>query len=282
MEYQFCNFKSFLDAVESIISVELQKAKKILKTTGRDIENIDDIFINSNGELFDLLPDGTLVRVNLYIATHSVVDAKALYNLKIENLYKYHIYQCSTVSNMFASGRKHRYKLNNRDNGTFFYTFTNFRGKILKQEPNQKLNICKNCLKKFLKLNNRYPTDREVREFNLKELYTQKQNFFDFDVSSLEKGEYAKANVYVKNWNKISTKIKEKREYTCQDCGFRPKDSYQKRFIHTHHINGDKQNNFEDNLRVLCIKCHSQVDEFHTRIKSNKDYKEFIEIISSN
>ncbi len=47
-----------MDAVESIISIELQKARKILKTIGKDIKGIDDIFINSNGELFDLLPDG--------------------------------------------------------------------------------------------------------------------------------------------------------------------------------------------------------------------------------
>jgi len=272
MSLKFSQFDTFLNAVESIISMELQNAKNILQTTGKDVKNIDDIFINANGELFELLPDGTLVKVNLYIATKEV-DYYSLKYIKSEDLYKYHIYKCTTISNMFNSGRKHRYKINNRDNGTFFYTFTDNRGKILKREENQKLNICKNCLKKFL--GHKYATDLDVQNFKLKEFHQQNNKFFDFDVSSLEKGEYAQPNVYSRFWNQISIKIKKKRKYTCEYCSFKPQDNYQKRFIHTHHINGDKRNNYEDNLKVLCIKCHANIDSYHARMKSMPLYKEF-------
>ena len=276
MDFKFSNFNTFLDAVQSITSEKLQEAKKLLQTTGKYIESIDDIFINNNNELFELLPDGTLVRVNLYIATKAIENKSQIDYLESKNLYKYHIYQCTTISQMFNSGRKHRYKINNREDGTFFYTFTDFRGKLLDIRENQKLNICKNCLKKFLQIN--YANDYDVVNFKLKKFYQQESSFFDFDTSTMEKGEYAKANVYARNWTQISNQIKTKHDYSCQECGFKPKNSYQKKFIHTHHQNGDKQNNSEDNLKVLCIKCHAEADIYHARIKSSSGYREFLAI----
>ncbi|MCK5697752.1 MAG: hypothetical protein KAI02_06295, partial [Gammaproteobacteria bacterium] len=46
-------------------------------------------------------------------------------------------------------------------------------------------------------------------------------------------------------------------------------DKENRKFIHTHHINGDKNNNHADHLQVLCIKCHAHVDRYHTRLKSS-------------
>jgi len=275
MDLIFSEFKTFLNAVESITSEKLAEAKRLLETEGKNIENISDIFVNDNGELFEILPDGSLVRVNLYIAT-KVIDNYALKYVQSRDLYKYHIYKCTTISNMFNSGRKHRYKINSRDDGTFYYTFTDYNGYVLKTVENQKLNICKNCLKKFLYKN--YVSDSDVSNFNLKDFHKQNKNFFDFDTSSMEKGEYARANVYSRKWTEISNQIKTKRDYSCENCGWRPANSYEKRFIHTHHQNGDKTNNRDDNLKVLCIKCHSNVDIYHKRIKSSSNYKEFLSL----
>jgi len=271
-ELKFTNFKSFLNAVQEITKEDLQKAKKLLKTYGRDIESIDDIFVNNSGELFELLPDGSLVRVNLYIATKAVDE---YFSNEVDELPRYHIYKCTTISNMFNSGRKHRYKINNRDDGTFFYTFTNSRGRVLKTVENQKLYICKHCLKKFLHKHN--ASNYDVKNFKLEKFHNRNSSFFeDIDTSTMEKGETARPNVYVRLWNKISTQVKIKKNYTCEKCGYFPKTDYDKRFIHTHHINGDKQNNGEDNLQVLCIKCHAEIDSFHARIKSSENYKEYI------
>ncbi len=275
MELIFSNFKSFLNAVESITSEKLAEAKRLLETEGKNIENISDIFVNDNSELFEILPDGSMVRVNFYIAT-KVVDNYTLQYIESKDLYKYHIYKCTTISNMFNSGRKHRYKINSRDDGSFYYTFTDYNGYVLKTVENQKLNICKNCLKKFLSKS--FISDYDVSNFNLKDFHKQNRSFFDFDTSSMEKGEYAKANVYSRKWTEIANQIKMKRDYTCEKCGWRPSNDYEKRFIHTHHENGDKTNNRDDNLKVLCIKCHSNIDIYHKRIKSTSNYREFISI----
>ncbi|MDQ7047311.1 MAG: hypothetical protein Q9M39_06715 [Sulfurovum sp.] len=276
MALVFSNFQTFLDAVQSITEVALAKAKALLKTDGKEIENISDIFINDNSALFDLLPDGTLVSVSLYIATKEI-DRYALKTLESHDLYKYHIYKCSTISTMFHSGRKHRYKINNRDDGTFFYKFHDYHGHVLETRENQKLNICKNCLSKFL---SKKASSYDVNNFYLKDYYQQSNNFFDFDTSVMEKGEDAQANIYPKKWTDISNQIKTKYDYTCQECGWRPNTVYKKRFIHTHHQNGDKTNNGEDNLKVLCIACHSNADSYHVRIKSSLAYAEYLEIVT--
>lgn len=276
MELEFSMFKSFLDSVQSLTGEELKKAKRLLEKEGKDISDIDEIFANNNGELFELLPDGTLIRVNLYIATKEVDRYHFNINtIDKEDLFKYHIYKCKTISKMFNSGRKHRYKINNRDDGTFYYKFTDNIGNVVEINENQELNICKNCLAKYLGKKTA-ANDKEVNNFKLKDFHQQESNFFTEDISKLEKGEYAKPNTYTKFWNKISTQLKIKKDYTCENCGFKANSEYEKRYIHTHHINGDKQNNYEDNLKVLCIKCHSEVDYFHSIIRSNKYYKEYM------
>jgi hypothetical protein len=275
MNLVFEKFESFLGVVKEITLTELDKAKELLNTEGKDIINISDIFIGDSNSFFDILPDGTLVKVNLYIATKSI-DTSSFSTISAQDLYKYHIYKCSTISQMFDSGRKHRYKINNRIDGTFHYKLFDKSNRKLKEErKNQKLHICKNCLGQFL---NNYPSNSDVENFNLEEFHKNNNSFFGFDTSKLEKGEDAIENVYSQIWHEISTKIKKKRNYTCKNCGWKPKNEYQNKFIHTHHLNGDKTNNKQDNLQVLCIECHSNIDRYHIQIKSQNNYKEFIKI----
>lgn len=70
-------------------------------------------------------------------------------------------------------------------------------------------------------------------------------------------------NGYVRNWESISKKYREEHDYTCEQCGYKPSSILSRRFIQVHHINGDKTYNDASNLKCLCIKCHSQVDETH-------------------
>ena len=35
--------------------------------------------------------------------------------------------------------------------------------------------------------------------------------------------------------------------------------------MHVHHINGDKLNNNESNLKCLCLYCHAHVDNHHLK-----------------
>ena len=56
--------------------------------------------------------------------------------------------------------------------------------------------------------------------------------------------------------------IREKHQYVCENCGV-ILNGFNKRFLEVHHINGNKLDNREYNLKCLCIRCHSEIDKRH-------------------
>lgn len=70
---------------------------------------------------------------------------------------------------------------------------------------------------------------------------------------------------YTKDWDMISKQYRNKHQYTCEKCGLKIDDDYDRQYIHVHHINGDKLNNKENNLQCLCLYCHAHVDDRHKK-----------------
>lgn len=70
---------------------------------------------------------------------------------------------------------------------------------------------------------------------------------------------------YTKDWDNISKTYREKHNYTCEKCGLHIEDDYDRQYMHVHHINGDKLNNKESNLKCLCLYCHAHVDDRHKK-----------------
>lgn len=68
---------------------------------------------------------------------------------------------------------------------------------------------------------------------------------------------------YVKNWEEISLAYRKKKNFTCERCGTRVENGFDRFYMQTHHKNGVKTDNRESNLECLCIKCHSEVDDTH-------------------
>ena len=86
---------------------------------------------------------------------------------------------------------------------------------------------------------------------------------------------------YVKDWQKISRAYKQEKEYTCEVCNIVVSKPVDRRFIHAHHISGNKLNNKRSNLECLCVLCHSFKDDRHIRNfekrRMQADVKAFIE-----
>lgn len=114
------------------------------------------------------------------------------------------------------------------------------------------LEICRDCLKK---LRREYKISMGLNTFNnfvlsLEENHRTKQTIVD-------------GNGYTINWKQLSFCYRDLRRFTCESCGYKAKSESEQRFLHTHHINGNKIDNNRLNLKCLCIKCHSNVDDHH-------------------
>lgn len=61
--------------------------------------------------------------------------------------------------------------------------------------------------------------------------------------------------------------LKEVRGYKCSECGIGDVHNGKLLTLQVDHIDGNSDNNFPDNLRLLCPNCHSQTDTWVTRNK---------------
>ena len=83
-------------------------------------------------------------------------------------------------------------------------------------------------------------------------------------------------NGYVIHWDIISRDYRNDKNYTCEKCGIRPELEDEK-YIHCHHIDGNKLDNRSFNIECLCILCHAFTDSTHIKNATLKDLENFID-----
>jgi hypothetical protein len=173
---------------------------------------------------------------------------------------KFHLTRCKTIRDFINSGQfRIRYEFSNARVNDLIDKQTR---EVYKD---QVLDYCGNCSR---------------------ELFESIQNTNDFH-DTLDKSdipdEITQVDIfgYVKNKERISKAHRESVNYTCDSCGVSPKSRFDKRYWHTHHIDGDKTNNNPSNLRCLCIKCHSEIDATHKRNFSKKNMQLEIDTFTS-
>jgi len=172
---------------------------------------------------------------------------------------KFHLTRCKTIDEFIRNGRfKIRYEWANSNVNDLIDKTTK---KIFKDEV---LEYCNNCKRKIF---------NEIKDTN---------DFFEtLDTKEIEETT-TEIDIfgYDRNWSKISRAYRKKMNYTCEECGIEIHERSDQRFLHTHHINGDKTNNRESNLECLCVLCHAYKDIQHeenfNRRKMKSEIKSFI------
>ncbi|MCH5307484.1 MAG: HNH endonuclease [Prevotella sp.] len=102
------------------------------------------------------------------------------------------------------------------------------------------------------------------------------------DVLKAANGEDQELDIfgYTRDWERISLAYREAHDYTCEQCGLKIDNIYDKQYVHVHHKDGNKVNNDESNLQCLCLYCHAHVNEHHTQrltTGANKiQYEDFV------
>jgi hypothetical protein len=154
---------------------------------------------------------------------------------------RFHLTRCNIIEKLFSSGFGSLYKWSNNKLNDITDRDTN---RIYKDE---KLQLCIHCQEV---INGIIDTDDFFKTLETEEV--QKMENIQVDIFG-----------YTLNWEKISRAYRKEKDYTCEKCGIKIENSYDKRFIHTHHKNGNKLINRKDNLECLCVLCHANTDERH-------------------
>jgi hypothetical protein len=214
-----------------------------------------------------------------------VVNIADLWSNDQRDYHKYHIFECKTLTEMRENKHIKNYSISSRIDNKFFYRI-HTNNKII-EKNDQELFICKNCLEIY----NNYITTINKRiinpnEFNKNNLLS---DFISNDFIKINNDQVIKLNSdflydfesipnrYSDDWKNVSMRLKIKNNYECNNCNWKPPNDKQKRFIHVHHLNYQKFDNNENNLKVLCIECHSNQD-LHQHIQNSSDYIEFIKL----
>jgi len=272
MNLGFTNFDTLFQAVKKLgvnsfpeTSITGWESKLIEGSI--EIETADDIIHgNSDDILFAINPEnGNIHKIVLYIPQRNQII------LDKWGYPKYHLFHCQTKAlKEFFNGKNEKYRISSRTDGKFHFK-TTLDNSVISQNNDLELEFCNYCLKIYSSKFN-----LKNKRFNLKDFF--ETNYSEFNQNPVFKYDYDDIpNLYANNWKEISTKYKKQKDYTCELCKWKPLELKNQRFIHAHHINGLKYNNKQDNIKILCIYCHSKQDS-HSHMEKLPDYIQFLEI----
>ena len=281
----FSRFRAAVTALE--IPMVVDEITRALRGGDMDIE-LEDIICGKNG-LYGLIERGGnlfVARIILHITDYKIYfldrpgnenalrafhrgdyDAPELR----KELHKYHFSHCRTLIRMFKSNHRHRYKQSHRQDGAFRYMF--IRDNAVEVDlPEMKLYVCRNCLNW---LNEKTEGSLDVETFLPAIFFDQVDSAnwlpdcsYETDVSMTFTG-------YPIDWLEISKKVREKKNYRCEECRIDLQNKSLQKFSHCHHKDGRTENSRIKNLQCLCIKCHAE-QPMHGHIKRLPDYQEFL------
>jgi hypothetical protein len=214
--------------------------------------------------------DATLIYKNKRVLIH-IRDS-------VKHVPRFHIANCSTLLDMKSNGRFARYVASEREDGSFFVRMNGRELAIMT------LPVCQNCLERlsWKGFSKDAMTSRAKQEavetFSIQEFFRKYPHSLH-PVIPVQTVETAPVNEYPLNWDTISNSLREQLGYVCQSCNLVVGETY-KRYLHVHHINGVKKDCRQENLRCLCVSCHS-MQPLHENLKNSPDLIEFLKIFST-
>jgi hypothetical protein len=250
------------------------------RLTAKELREIEDRGLDVSLDQITFLGDGTLAykdtRVIVYIRDHHAFRNQPL------TPPKFHFFFCSTLERMKSNNRFNKYVVATELSGFFkINVFTQGIG----EEQRVPLKVCICCLKElpfegFSGLKQQARTDY-VDTFKPRVFFEKFPKKHNFVQKPKHTDKTARKNIYPDNWSDISRNFRKRNNWTCmnQSCN-RLLDGKYTQYLHVHHLDGDRSNNLDYNLKALCLECHTN-EPMHNHLKSSFQYKQFIQLVRS-
>lgn len=243
----FENAHNFLDTLNIPRLVEYESNVIIGRIDFTEQENKGNIEWRDDGVYLNI--NGNFQRGFMYIKRPYLTR----YNKNVDNINerpRFHLVECSTIEQQRNDGN-----FDNRyfwSNSPYISLFDYDTGEEYQEKA---LNLCWNCQQII--------TDQisNTSDFH---------NLLDLNDEVIENNEpEAETDIFNRpiNWRRISRAYREEQNYICEECGFGGEDlenNFDKRYIHTHHINPNELlNTHRENLKAVCVLCHYKQDMHH-------------------
>ena len=235
-----------------------------LRATGIDIFSLKEI---------EFANDGTFE-----FAGRKVIVYIRDQNVTYRDGYRFHIADCEKIQEMRMKDRfQRKYVVATRLDGKFVVNLLS-EGKLIKKDDERNLSVCKYCLSRLNYSDyEKVPfasRDRIWKNFDLGAFFERYRSHIMRNPTHTDRS--APLNNYTQNWDRVSQRCREQAGWKCSKCREYLGEDSKKRFLHVHHIDGLKYNNREQNLKVLCIVCHAEIDD---QLKYSPDYAEYQQIM---
>lgn len=212
-----------------------------------------------------ILGDGTFVyqdrRVAVYIRDQYESSDSASEPQKLNRV---HVMNCYTLRQMRRKGKYNvRYVATTRTDGKFIVNLLGRFGKgVAAQGVVCRLYVCANCLRQLNYRN--FTAYGHTERTNIKESFNLAEFFEEYGTRITNLPPHtdttAPTNDYTSDWASVSLRCRERANWRCAKCGDNFGVENRKRFLDVHHKNGKKYDNNMQNLQVLCITCHAEID----------------------
>lgn len=219
------------------------------------------------------LDDGTLSyknrRVIVYIRDVSVLGDQF-------SAPRFHVAHCRTLQDMKEKNKFGKYVVATRSNGTFDVNKI-VNGKKL-SSSSEKLLICQNCLDHLsfdgFSLTMFQPKRKKlVAEFTIEKFFEKYPRTLHL-LEPVHTDVTAPMNEYPFNFNETSRRVREAKNWKCEKCDFVANENGEQKFLHVHHINGERYDSRPENFLVLCLGCHAK-EPNHGHMRRLPGYREF-------